>query len=56
LSTSQLIQEGDAQTIRIEGYRGTLDDEALSARVTAALAAHGARPARVTIEHVGELP
>jgi phenylacetate-CoA ligase len=51
----QVVQAGDALTVRLEGYTGSLGDAALAGRVTSALAAHGARPTSVTIEHVASL-
>jgi phenylacetate-coenzyme A ligase PaaK-like adenylate-forming protein len=56
LSAFQLVQQGDALTIRLEGYRGELDDQALAARVGAALDVHGARATSIAIEHVDALP
>ena len=56
VSGFQLIQAGDALTIRLERYRGELSDAAIIERVEDTLREQGARASRITIERVEEIP
>ncbi len=55
LSAFQLVQEGDAMTIRMERYRGELTDAAIAGRIEDVLRHHGARVSRITFEHVDHI-